>query len=91
MKKLQLIDAVAAKAQITKKEAAAAVDAVLDVVAEALAAVKNLAQGQRIILQETLRDSSLMLRNEVRWPKGKAMTRCYKDFVAPKFTKNQKR
>ena len=38
MKKLQLIDAVAAKAQITKKEAAAAVDAVLDVVAEALAA-----------------------------------------------------
>ena len=32
--------------------------------------------------------SSLMLRNEVRWPKGKAMTRCYKDFVAPKFTKN---
>ena len=49
----------------------------------------NLAQGQRIILQETLRDSSLMLRNEVRWPKGKAMTRCYEKFVAPKFTKNQ--
>ena len=38
MKKLQLTDAVAAKAQITKKEAAAAVDAVLDVIAEALAA-----------------------------------------------------
>ncbi len=37
MKKLQLIDAVAAKAQITKKDAAAAVDAVLDVIAEALA------------------------------------------------------
>ena len=37
MKKLQLIDAVAAKAQITKKEAAAAVNAVLDVVAETLA------------------------------------------------------
>ena len=38
----------------------------------------NLAQGQRIILQETLRDSSLMLR----------MTSCYKNFVAPKFVKN---
>lgn len=37
MKKLQLIDAVAAKAQLTKKDAAAAVDAVLDVIAEALA------------------------------------------------------
>ena len=37
MKKLQLIDAVAAKAQIPKKDAAAAVDAVLDVIAEALA------------------------------------------------------
>ncbi len=37
MKKLQLIDAVASKAQITKKDAAAAVDAVLDVIAEALA------------------------------------------------------
>ena len=38
MKKLQLTDAVAAKAQITKKDAAAAVDAVLEVIAEALAA-----------------------------------------------------
>ena len=38
MKKLQLTDAVAAKAQITKKEAAAVVDAVLDVIAEALVA-----------------------------------------------------
>ena len=38
MNKLQLTDAVAAKAGITKKEAAAAVNAVLDVVAEALAA-----------------------------------------------------
>ena len=38
MKKLQLIDAVADKAKVTKKEAAAAVDAVLDVIAEALAA-----------------------------------------------------
>ena len=37
MKKLQLIDAVSAKAQLTKKDAAAAVDAVLDVIAEALA------------------------------------------------------
>ena len=37
MKKLQLIDAVAAKAQLTKKDAAAAVDAVLDVIADALA------------------------------------------------------
>ena len=37
MKKLQLIDAVAEKAQLTKKDAAAAVDAVLDVIAEALA------------------------------------------------------
>ena len=38
MNKLQLTDAVAAKAQITKKEAAAAVSAVLDVIAEELAA-----------------------------------------------------
>jgi DNA-binding protein HU-beta len=38
MNKLQLTDAVAAKAQITKKEAAAAVSAVLDVIAETLAA-----------------------------------------------------
>ncbi len=38
MNKLQLTDAVAAKAGITKKEAAAAVNAVLDVVAETLAA-----------------------------------------------------
>ena len=37
MKKLQLTDAVAAKAQMTKKDAAAAVDAVLEVIAEALA------------------------------------------------------
>ncbi len=37
MKKLELIDAVAAKAQITKKDAATAVDAVLDVISEALA------------------------------------------------------
>ena len=37
MKKLQLIDAVSAKAQLTKKDAAAAVDAVLDVIADALA------------------------------------------------------
>lgn len=37
MKKLQLIDAVAEKAQLTKKDAAAAVDAVLDVIADALA------------------------------------------------------
>ena len=37
MNKLQLTDAVAAKAGITKKEAAAAVNAVLDVVAETLA------------------------------------------------------
>ena len=36
MKKLQLTEAVAAKAQISKKDAA--VDAVLDVIAEALAA-----------------------------------------------------
>ena len=38
MNKLQLTDAVAEKAQITKKEAAAAVNAVLDVIADALAA-----------------------------------------------------
>ena len=38
MNKLQLTDAVAAKAQITKKEAATAVSAVLDVIAETLAA-----------------------------------------------------
>ncbi len=38
MNKLQLTDAVAAKAQITKKEAAAAVSAVLDVIAAELAA-----------------------------------------------------
>ena len=38
MNKLQLTDAVAAKAEITKKEAAAAVNAVLDVIAETLAA-----------------------------------------------------
>ena len=37
MKKLQLTDAVAAKAGMTKKDAAAAVDAVLEVIAEALA------------------------------------------------------
>ena len=37
MKKLQLTDAVAAKAEMTKKDAAAAVDAVLEVIAEALA------------------------------------------------------
>ena len=37
MKKLQLTDAVAAKAQMTKKDAAAAVYAVLEVIAEALA------------------------------------------------------
>ena len=37
MKKLQLIAAVAEKAQLTKKDAAAAVDAVLDVIADALA------------------------------------------------------
>ena len=37
MKKLQLTDAVAAKAGMTKKEAAAAVDAVLEVIAETLA------------------------------------------------------
>ena len=37
MKKLQLIDAVAEKALLTKKDAAAAVDAVLDVIADALA------------------------------------------------------
>ena len=39
---------------------------------------KDLAQGQRIILQETLRDSSLTLR----------MTRYYERFAAPKLTKN---
>ena len=38
MNKLQLTDAVVAKAGVTKKAAAAAVNAVLDVVAEALAA-----------------------------------------------------
>lgn len=38
MNKLQLTDAVAEKAQITKKDAAAAVNAVLDVIAETLAA-----------------------------------------------------
>ena len=38
MKKSQLTEAVAAKAKITKKDAAAAVEAVLDVITEALAA-----------------------------------------------------
>lgn len=41
--------------------------------------VKNPALGQRIIQQETLRDSSLMLR----------MTRYYERFAAPKLTKHQ--
>ena len=40
--------------------------------------VKNLALGQRIILQGTLRDSSLLLR----------MTYYYEGFVAAKFAKN---
>ena len=44
-----------------------------------LSAVKDPAQGQRIILQETLRDSSLTLR----------MTRYYEIFTSPKLTKNQ--
>ncbi len=38
MNKLQLTDAVAAKAEMTKKDAAAAVNAVLEVIADALAA-----------------------------------------------------